>query len=155
MKITNIQPIRNYTYNKKNTNNHLTKTNYKPINLNYYPVFLGGYSLDLSMVNKNLKKEEFPPDILELVQLILKNNPNPQNKTLYDIHFEKYKNILECYSLEELKETYPEFKDVISVFDVEAEKNSFIGEFLEEKSDNFYTEEDLTLQLIKLYGGQG
>ncbi len=156
MKISNIQPIKNFISNKNFKNKQtVNQTNYKNINnLNFYPAFLGGYSLDLSKVNENLKEEYYPPDIFEAIQKTLKEN-NPQNKSLYDIHFEKYKGVLDCFSLDELKEKYPEFKNVNSVFDIETQKDSFIGQYLEGKSDVFSNEEDLTLQLIKLYWGQG
>ena len=119
-----------------------------------FPYFLGGYSLDLAKTAENIEKEKFPPDIFEAVQSVLKTN-NPENKTLYNIHFEKYKGILDCYSLDELKEKYPEFKDVISVYDVDYKTGNFIDEFLNGNSEVFSIDEDLTLQLIKLYWGQG
>ena len=119
-----------------------------------FPYFLGGYSLDLAKTAENIEKEKFPPDIFEAVQSVLKTN-NPENKTLYNIHFEKYKGILDCYSLDELKEKYPEFKDVISIYDVDYKTGNFIDEFLNGNSEVFSINEDLTLQLIKLYWGQG
>ena len=156
MKITNFYPIK--PFNNKKIQQSAKKQNIQQLpqikNINYFPYFLGGYSLDLSKVAENLSEEKFPPDIFELTQKTLKNG-NAKNKTLYDIHFEKYKGILDCYSLDELKEKYPEFKDVISVYDIETKENSFIDDFLKGKSEVFSDSEDLTLQLIKLYWGQG
>ena len=154
MKISNIQTIKNYTYKKNHPNKQTPKIQHKDINLNFYPAFLGGYSLNLSKINENLKEEQYPPDIYESVQNTLKQG-NPQNKTLYDIHFEKYEGVLDCYSLDELKEKYPEFKNVISIYDTEGKEGSFIRNFIEGKSEVFQQDEDLTLQLIKLYWGQG
>ena len=53
MKISNIQPIKNFISNKNFKNKQtVNQTNCKNINnLNFYPAFLGGYSLDLSKVN--------------------------------------------------------------------------------------------------------
>ncbi len=156
MKITNFYPIK--PFNNKKIQQSAKKQNIKQLpqikNINYFPCFLGGYSLDLSKVAENLSEEKFPPDIFESIQKTIKNG-NAKNKTLYDIHFEKYKGILDCYSLDELKEKYPEFKDVISVYDIETKENSFIDDFLKGKSEVFSDSEDLTLQLIKLYWGQG
>ena len=152
MKITNFYPIK--PFNNKKIQQSAKKQNIQQLpqikNINYFPCFLGGYSLDLSKVAENLSEEKFPPDIFELTQKTLKNG-NAKNKTLYDIHFEKYKGVLDCYSLDELKEKYPEFKDVISVYDIETKENSFIDDFLKGKSEVFSDSEDLTLQLIKLY----
>ena len=156
MKITNFYPIKPF-YNKK-IQQSVKKQNEQQLpqikNINYFPYFLGGYSLDLAKTAENIEKEKFPPGIFEAVQSVLKIN-NPENKTLYDIHFEKYKGILDCYSLDELKEKYPEFKDVVSVYDVDYKTGSFIDEFLSGNSEVFSVDEDLTLQLIKLYWGQG
>ena len=156
MKITNFYPIK--PFNNKKIQQSAKKQNIQQLpqikNINYFLCFLGGYSLDLSKVAENLSEEKFPPDIFELTQKTLKNG-NAKNKTLYDIHFEKYKGVLDCYSLDELKEKYPEFKDVISVYDIETKENSFIDDFLKGKSEVFSDSEDLTLQLIKLYWGQG
>ena len=119
-----------------------------------YLAFCGGYSINLDETFKRLNSSEYPCDIEEnVLQTILENNP--QNKTLYDIHFEKYKGVLDCYSLEELKEKYPEFSDVVSAWDVEAQKGSFIDEYKNNELEAFANSEDLALQLIKLYWGQG
>lgn len=116
--------------------------------------FTGGYSLDIHHVFKNVADYQFPQDVKEMVAQEIKSNPDTK-KTLYDVHFEKYKGILDCYSLDELKEKYPEFQDVISVYDINAKEGSFADKFLNKECDAFPPNEDLTLQLIKLYWGQG
>ena len=120
-----------------------------------YPAFCGGYSVNLAQTYQNLKDSDYPN--LEIKNSIKEtlDELNPQNKTLCDIHFEKYKGVLDCFSLEELKEKYPEFKNVISAWEVEAKDESFVGQFQNDKSEIFKSSEDLTLQLIKLYWGQG
>ena len=120
---------------------------------NQYLAFLGGYTIDLAQTYEKLKEDEYPQDIRKMVQEELAS-PDTY-KTLYDVHFEKYKGINDCFSLDELKEKYPEFRDVISAYDVDAKEESFIGVWQNDESDLFPIEEDLTLQLIKLYWGQG
>ncbi|MBQ4646104.1 MAG: hypothetical protein IJB79_02025 [Candidatus Gastranaerophilales bacterium] len=119
-----------------------------------YLAFMGGYSLDLKETHKQLKEEQYPIGIKSAVERTLEAK-NPQNKTLYDVHFEKYKGILDCYSLEELKERFPEFENVKSAWEVDAKEKSFIGSFQNDNLNSFQHNEDLTLQLIKLYWGQG
>lgn len=119
-----------------------------------YLAFMGGYSVDLKKTYEELNDEQYPSDIKErVVSELIKGNP--ENKTLCDIHFEKYDGILDCYTLDELKEKYPEFINVQSAFDVIAKEDSFIGKFQNGENEIFTTNEDLTLQLIKLYWGKG
>ena len=147
--------VQNKNFNKtqKQTNSIEKEKLLMPTTAQYL-AFCGGYSIDLNETYKNLNSDEYPCDIEEnVLQTILENNP--QNKTLYDVHFEKYKGVLDCYSLEQLKEKYPEFSDVVSAWDVEAQKGSFIDKYKNNELDAFENSEDLTLQLIKLYWGQG
>lgn len=116
--------------------------------------FTGGYSLDIHHVFKNVADYQFPLDIKEMVAQEINSDRNTQ-KTLYDVHFEKYQGIEDCYSLDELKEKYPEFQDVISIYNVDAKEGSFADKFLNNECEVFANNEDLTLQLIKLYWGQG
>lgn len=120
---------------------------------NNYLAFLGGYSLDLAQTYENLDENVYPPDIKENVKKTLENNE--KNKTLYDVHYEKYKGVLDCYSLDELKQKYPEFSCVESAYEVSTEPESFVGQFQNDELELFQYDEDLTLQLIKLYWGEG
>ena len=45
-------------------------------------------------------------------------------------------------------------KDVKSIYEIESKKG-FIGDFLNGKNNKFPSDPDLTLQLIKLYWGEG
>lgn len=116
--------------------------------------FMGGYSLDLDKTYNSLKAYQYPPRIQNDV-LIELSKGNPDDKTLYDVHFDKYKKVLDCYSLDDLKNGFPEFSGVESAYDVEADEESFLGKFQSSDLDSFPSYEDLTLQLIKLYWGQG
>lgn len=147
-KIQNLKSTKNQTTNSIKKNNNFMPTTAQ------YLAFCGGYSVNLAQTYNNLEDNQYPQDIKAMVQDTLKNG-NPTQKTLCDVHFEKYRNILNCFTLDELKEAYPEFENVKSAFDVVAKEDSFIGEFQNKKSEIFNTDEDLTLQLIKLYWGQG
>lgn len=138
---------------KKQTHS-IQKETLKQPTFAHYLSFCAGYTVNLNETFEHLKEEDYPSDIQEMVLTEIENK-NPDNKTLYDIHFEKYKGILDCYSLDELKEKYPEFESVVSAYDVIAKDNSFIGQFQNNELELFSNDEDLTLQLIKLYWGQG
>ena len=164
MEITNIKFYQNsnrINYKNRiklnNFNNGISSTNtiksFMPLTSQYL-AFCGGYSIDLKEVKRNLDSSDYPCDIEKMVNNETEND-SYKNKTLYDVHFDKYKEILDCYSLDKLKEKYPEFSDVISVFDVSANKGSFIDKYFEENLDAFTSDEDLTLSLIKLYWGEG
>lgn len=159
MRIQNIS-IQNFKNNElskqQNKNISLAKENKS---LGVYPTtsqyiaFCGGLSLDLKHVNSVLADDEFPSNIKSKVEKSLENK---EDNTLYDIHSDYYKGVLDCFSLDELKEKYPEFEGCKSVYDIEDTKTgSVIDSFLTGKSKTFSQDEDLTLQLIKLYWGQG
>jgi len=159
MKISKINFYLNQNKNqiKENKNVKISQRNFnefsKTMPTKNFLAFCGGYSLDLLEAYKHLKEEEYPNDIQKMVYEVL-SIKNPANLTLHDVHFQKYSGILDCFTLEELKEKYPEFKNVICAYDIET-KNEIIKDFQEEKSEIFTSEEDLTLQLIKLYWGKG
>ena len=158
MKINSItnNSLTNYRIkqNKKPQQTAATNTinNTKLPSMNGYFAFLGGYSVSLEETYQKFTPKDYPPDIKENIETALVEDPE---KTLKDIHLEKYKGVLDCYSLDELKEKYPEFKEVKSAYEVQAVPESFIGRFQNDESELFSTGEDLSLQLIKLYWGQG
>lgn len=148
----------NFKPNKIKNNNNLNQNQNKQTliipSTAQFLAFCGGYSVDLAQTFSQLRDEQYPKDIKDMISDVLLDG-NIENKTLYDIHFKKYKGILDCYTLNELIEKYPEFKDIKSANNVEATKESFIGKFQNNELELFSKEEDLTLQLIKLYWGQG
>ena len=92
MKINNIQNFGSFKTlpNKKESKKlplQQKEQNYSqyPSNKNYL-AFLGGKSLDLKWIATDIKEEDFPQGMYELVQNSLKEN---SNKSLYDIHFER------------------------------------------------------------------
>lgn len=125
-----------------------------------YLAFTGGYSLDLAKTIQQLDKfaeknsSIYPPNIREWAGLILEEG-NKAKETLISIHKKYFASLKECFSLNEIKEKFPEFKDVISSENVAAVKGSFIDKFRKGELEYFDNDEDLTVQLIKLYWGEG
>lgn len=165
-----ITPIFNYKFSqtkpnfKKQANNfqNFDKSQKLPtIPFYTYNInFMGGYSMDLSETLRNFDEYEkrgvaiYPPDIRELIVDELAKG-NPDNKTLIDIHKKKYAPIKDCYDLNEVKEKFPEFKDVLSDKQVDYSANSFIDDVKQGKSLYFNKDEDLAFQLLKLYWSEG
>ena len=171
MQITNIYPTaqvlkyNNQTKLNTQTNPQETKqpeqTQKLPLpSTKQYLSFTGGYSLDLGETIKNLDKlaqkypDIYPKNVREWAGMILEEG-NKQKDTLITIHKKLYENIKDCFSLKELKERFPEFKDVKSANDIEYKEGSLIDEIKQGKLEYFNPEEDLSLQLIKLYWGEG
>lgn len=125
-----------------------------------YLSFTGGYSINLAETIKNLDKlaqkypDIYPKNVREWAMMILESG-NKENDTLITVHKKLYENIKDCFSLKELKEKFPEFKDVKSAKNLEYKEGSIIDDINQGKIEYFNTEEDLSLQLIKLYWGEG
>ncbi len=117
--------------------------------------FSGGKSLDLEQTIVQLDKySTFPPDIREKALSEIKAG-NPSNKTLIDIHKEKYAGLNQVETLKEAKALYPEFKDVFSDSEIDYMPNSFIDDVKNGRNEYFDSEIDLGLQLLQLYWGEG
>lgn len=125
-----------------------------------YLAFTGGYSLNLAETITNLDKfaqkhsDVYPKNVREWAGMIL-DEGNKQKDTLISIHKKLYENIKDCFNLKELKERFPEFKDVKSAQDVDAREGSLLDDLQKGNLEFFNTEEDLSLQIIKLYWGEG
>lgn len=125
-----------------------------------YLAFTGGYSLNLAETITNLDKlankypDIYPKNVREWAGMILEEG-NKQKDTLITIHKKLYENIKDCFNLKELKERFPEFKDVKSASELDAREGSLLDDFRQGKLEYFNTEEDLTLQIMKLYWGDG
>ncbi len=168
MKIYNITPY-NLQYKKINTNsqnaeikNEQTKSQqYEKLpSTMQYLAFTGGYSLDLGQTIKQLDKlsqknsSVYPPNIREWAGMILEEG-NKTKETLISIHKKYFANLKKCFSLDEIKTKFPEFKDVISSDNAYTSKGSFIDKFQKGELEFFDNDEDLSVQLIKLYWGEG
>ncbi|MBO6088221.1 hypothetical protein J6P92_07770, partial [bacterium] len=169
MKILNI---RNYNlltqkYNNKNQSQPQIKqfetTNYNNLPTTaQYLSFMGGYSLNLAETVKQLDKFAeknsglYPENIREWLGMILENG-NRAKETLISVHKKYFASLEDCDTLEQIKALFPEFRGVKSAFDVETAKGkeTLISKFQDGKSEYFESDEDLSVQLIKLYWGQG
>ncbi len=169
MKINNIVGF-NYTNslnaenktvpNYQNTEYKFNKNKfaYTPLYTNQYLAqfipFTGGYSIDLAQTAKELDDKAYPPDIKEMVENTLSKG-NKDDKTLIDIHKEKYGKINQMKSLDEVKAAFPEFKDVLSDSEVDYYKNSFIDDVKTGKLEWFDEDTDIALQLLQMYWADG
>ncbi len=169
MRIINIQNF-NLTpkYNKNYQTQPQKNTQYKEQNYTKLPTteqylaFTGGYSLDLAQTVKQLDKlaeknsSIYPENIREWLGIVIENG-NKAKETLISVHKKYFETLEDCDTLTQIKEKFSEFKNVKSAFDVDTAKGkeTFISKFQEGKSEYFDNDEDLSVQLIKLYWGQG
>ena len=169
MKIINIQ---NFSLSPKYNNNYQSqpKKNVQYKEQNYaklpttaqYLAFTGGYSLDLVQTVKQLDKlaeknsSIYPENIREWLGIVIESG-NKAKETLISIHKKYFETLEDCDTLAQIKAHFPEFKNVKSAFDVDTAKGreTLISKFQEGKSEYFDNDEDLSVQLIKLYWGQG
>lgn len=122
--------------------------------------FTGGYSLNLAETIKHLdklaskKSDVYPPQIREWAGIILEEG-NKTKETLISVHKKFYESLKDCFTLDEAKKKFPKFKDVIPAENVKVHEGSFIDDFQKGKLEYFDNDEDLSLQLLKLYWGEG
>lgn len=164
MRIINIQPqlTPNYNINRYQTKPQQTQTlpqyEGKLPSTQQYLAFTGGYSLNLAQTVKQLDKlaeknsHIYPPNIREWLGMALENGTK---KTLIGVHKDYFSNLKECFTLNEIKSKFPEFKDTIPAMNVDAKEGSFIDKFQKGELEFFDNDEDLSIQLIKLYWGEG
>ena len=134
-----------------------------PVYANYL-AFCGGSSLNLRESVENLDKlsikngghrgDKFPQDIYEYALSVIKSG-NPEDYTLVDVHKQKYSILNDCYNLDDVKALFEEFGNVISDSKVDYKDDSFIARVKRGEVENFNKDEDLALQLLKLYWAQG
>ena len=128
-----------------------------------YCISFSGACVDLAKAMKTLKATEIlkedsrlPKRVEDLANRLLKNG-NPQNLTLIDVHKQAYFDIMYAKSLEEVRVRFPEFSKVLSVVELEQkpQNGSFLREILDGKNKYFNKDNDITLQLMKMYWGEG
>lgn len=146
---------------KKNNSNVTIATKSLPMPTSaHYLSFMGGSSLNLKESIQNLEKiskegeDKFPKGIKEDAQEVIKSG-NPENKTLIDVHKNKYSLLKDCYNLDDAKALYDEFSGVISDNQVEYMPDSFVDRVKKGEVENFNKDEDLAFQLLKLYWADG
>ncbi len=175
MKIHNINPITINPYsNNYNTKNE-KKTQAVYNNMHTLPPaltnaallnFNGGASLNLKATLENLEflgatfnkmETVFPPRIKQAAtELIAKGNP--KDSKLVDVHKGIFGELKGCSSLDDIKALFKEeefFDDVLSASEVEFKPDSYSHKLVSGENPYFTKDEDLSVQLIKLYWGEG
>lgn len=111
--------------------------------------------MDLALTKRQIDMYGvYPPDIKEMTKAELERG-NPENKTLIDIHREKYSPLNACETLEEAKELFPEFKDVKSDKEAVFISGSFVYDVKNGNVEGMDPEGDVALQLLQMYWGDG
>lgn len=167
MKIINIQPQLTQKYNINNYQTKPQKQIQKQLKYDKLPTtqqylaFTGGYSLDLTQTVKQLDKLAeknygiYPPNIREWLGLILEEG-NKAKETLIDVHKKYFSSLKKDFiTLDEIKAKFPEFEKVVPASSVKAQEGSFLDKFQKGELEFFNNDEDLSIQLIKLYWGEG
>ena len=159
-----INPIGfNYGVNSQNIKNKVQKNNIEqnkienlpPVSASYMLAFTGGKSLNLEQTVKQIEQfGSFPPDIKEEAEQIIKEG-NPDNKTLIDVHKEKYEGLNYLDNLDDIKELYPEFEGVLPDSAVEIREGSFMDDVKKGKIPYFDKNQDVVVQLLQMYWGEG
>ena len=159
-----INPIGfNCGVNSQNIKNKVQKNNIEqnkienlpPVSASYMLAFTGGKSLNLEQTVKQIEQfGSFPPDIKEEAEQIIKEG-NPDNKTLIDVHKEKYEGLNYLDNLDDIKELYPEFEGVLPDSAVEIREGSFMDDVKKGKIPYFDKNQDVAVQLLQMYWGEG
>ncbi len=170
--INNItfNPYTNYVNTKHNTQKTITvKPQYNTVPANnaaFLINFNGGASLNLKATLENLEflgaqfnkmDTIFPPKVKEAAEAII-HAGNPENLKLVDVHKRIFGKLKECSSLEEIKALFKEdklFDDVKSASDIEFAPVTYGHKLVNGENSYFTKDEDLSVQLIKLYWGDG
>lgn len=165
-----FNPYKNTNYPNSKHNTQQTTGLYQNNTVLYNPAVLmnfnGGASLNLKATLENLEflgarfnKMEtiFPPKVKEAAEAII-HAGNPENLKLVDVHKSIFGKLKECSSLEEIKDLFKEdklFDDVLSASDVEFIPGTYGHKLISGENSYFTKDEDLSVQLIKLYWGDG
>lgn len=159
-----INPISfNCGVNSQNIKNKVQKNNIEQnkienlpsVSASYMLAFTGGKSLNLEQTVKQIEQfGSFPPDIKEEAEQIIKEG-NPDNKTLIDVHKEKYEGLNYLDNLDDIKELYPEFEGVLPDSAVEIREGSFMDDVKKGKIPYFDKNQDVAVQLLQMYWGEG
>ena len=153
MNINNITSL-NLNKKKKNTNysiNSIESCDFKTVTYlkDYYLNQISfGTKYTANQIIARLGEGNFPsPEIVKK----LKDIGESKDYSLYDIHTERYNEILDCQSLKEAKEKYPEFQDVIDAKDIDTnvlERRHTLRKIADNRIEGIKIE-DLSLELLK------
>ena len=124
----------------------------------YNPIAFCGIGMNLCATKNRLDELgiNYPDGIREEMNRTLELG-NPENKTLLDIHRDHYCVLEDCSSIKELRDSklYPEFDNVKSDSEVPIKKGTFIERVKNGEIEGFDKDTDVSLQLLRLYWGQG
>ena len=164
----NIKLNFNNNISKLAQKNYTTQQNidYQSDSLMYNPknyISFAGYSTNLKQSIEELAQAEalnnkkHLPERVKALALTQIKNGNPEDLTLIDIHKQAYSDIMLAENIDDVKEKFPEFNNVKSIYelDFEPQKGSFLREVIDGQNKYFDNAEDLSLQLLKLYWGEG
>ncbi|MFI3300083.1 MAG: hypothetical protein R3Y28_01560 [Candidatus Gastranaerophilales bacterium] len=138
-----------YGKNMPSTQNYLSSIN-----------FTGGYSINLKKTIEGLDNlaekipNLYPPKVRELATNVIEQGNNAQ-ETLIDIHKRAYSELKECFSLDEAKIKFPEFENVVEDNQATFREGTLFDKIKKGELEHFDSEEDVSLQLLKLYWGDG
>lgn len=144
----NNQSTKHNSYNSHQKSNAM-------LNASYILSYCGGKSLNLSQTQKQIERfGKFPPDIKENITKELETG-NLENKTLVDIHKEKYSSLNDLDTIEEARFFFNEFKGVLSDSQIKYNKNSFIDKVKKGEIEYFDPDVDVALQLLQMHWADG
>ncbi|MBQ8475861.1 hypothetical protein IJ531_02250 [bacterium] len=130
-----------------NTYNLSSKTYSKKASVNFCA------KLSASELIEKIGEENFPS--IDIVN-ILKELDFRNKFSLYDIHIARYEGLLDCSTLDEAKEKYPEFQDVIDAKDItllQAAKSRTLQAIINGKIEGIDID-TLSLECLKKYYGR-
>ena len=156
MKINLIQPYNFHNINKPVVNtvqNPCQNTGMKelyPFGFNNYLSFSGTQSSNVNRLHY-IGEENFPNDyILNKTKEALSNN---ETTTIYQFHNEYFGDLLNCETVEEVRQKYPEFENVIDAKDLEVGNRGFLGHVKNGDIEGLSLE-NLSLEILKRYYGK-
>ena len=154
-----ISPIQSYNYNCPNmirVSNKLSQVNSVDLK-SLYPVNYNNYVSFCARTNaeklKFIGEDNFPnKTILDRYKQGIESG---ENTNLSDIHFDYYADLLNCETLEEAKELYPEFENVIDAKTL-TENFTTRSTFYKVKNGKYegLTLDNLSLKLLQSHYGR-
>ena len=141
----------NYSINSARSDDFKTVT--YPNNYYLNQISFGAKKLSADELIAKIGEENFPsPEIIKR----LKDLGDSTDFSLYDIHLDYYRDLLDCSTLEEVKKLYPEFIDVIDAEDVDLDMldgRNIFKRIMQNKVKNISTK-TIALDLLKNYYGR-
>lgn len=114
--------------------------------------FSGKVNINYEM--QNLPSEAFPSDSLR--KIILQGITSNPNADVVELHKEYYSDLLDCKTLDEAKDCYPEFAKVVDAKDLDLSKKPPNNVFCQIQKGNIegFDIENVSLMLLKKYYGE-